>query len=273
MTANHSIFGRYYDTFERRPPMLAETKNILTLEQREQPEHAQAGADDRPRRHAGVWREHGQLVAGDAGSDAPTRSNIPAEQFFDAPSLGIKLYSYVPGVMAVNVSSAFAFSGASAVGADVYNKAYQASDDLPVRAGTPRDRAWREHGVLDPGLVEFRAGRGQLQFNGRASGLRWRDFFTGQVSRSAARSARHPRQPSVVPGAVRPGHVENPGARDAQRRPSVGAVLRDELRQWRDFQLRPRQLQEGREEHGVRRTRRLASSIPATPASPRERRG
>jgi hypothetical protein len=25
-----------------------------------------------------------------------TRSNVPPEQFFDAPSLGIKLYSYVP---------------------------------------------------------------------------------------------------------------------------------------------------------------------------------
>ena len=32
LTANHQIFGRYFDTFERRPSMLSETHNILTIQ-------------------------------------------------------------------------------------------------------------------------------------------------------------------------------------------------------------------------------------------------
>jgi hypothetical protein len=32
LTGNHQIFGRYFDTIERRPPMLAETKNLLTIQ-------------------------------------------------------------------------------------------------------------------------------------------------------------------------------------------------------------------------------------------------
>ena len=32
LTANHQIFGRYFDTFERRPSMLDETHNILTIQ-------------------------------------------------------------------------------------------------------------------------------------------------------------------------------------------------------------------------------------------------
>ena len=30
--ANHTIFGRYIDTFERRPPKLGETHNIMTIQ-------------------------------------------------------------------------------------------------------------------------------------------------------------------------------------------------------------------------------------------------
>ena len=37
--------------------------------------------------------------------------------------------------MAVSVSNAFGFSGASAVGADVYNHSYQASDDFQIVRG------------------------------------------------------------------------------------------------------------------------------------------
>jgi hypothetical protein len=182
LTANHSIFGRYYDTFERRPPRLSETKNILTLNSANNPnmhKRAQMTAlGDTQVFGANTVNSFRVTLVRTA-----TRSNVPAEQFFDAPSLGIKLYSYVPGVMAVNVSNAFAFSGASAVGADVYNKAYQASDDLQFVRGRHEIAfgANVAYSVLDSSNSAQAAGN--FTFNGRASGLALADFFTGQVSR------------------------------------------------------------------------------------------
>ena len=182
LTANHSIFGRYYDTFERRPPMLSETKNILTLNSANNPnmhKRAQMTAlGDTQVFGANTVNSFRVTLVRTA-----TRSNVPAEQFFDAPSLGINLYSYVPGVMAVSVSNAFAFSGASAVGADVYNKAYQASDDLQFVRGRHEIAfgANVAYSVLDSSNSAQAAGN--FTFNGRASGLALADFFTGQVSR------------------------------------------------------------------------------------------
>ena len=47
----------------------------------------------------------------DLRSGTSTRSNSPADKFFDGPSLGIPIYTYVPGVIAVSVTNGFAFSG------------------------------------------------------------------------------------------------------------------------------------------------------------------
>ena len=182
LNGSHSLFGRYYDTFERRPPRLADSKNILTLASGNNPN---------------MYKRAQMTALGDTqvfGANtvnalrfthvrSVVRSNIPAEKFFDAPSLGINLYSYVPGVMAVNVSSAFAFSGASAVGADVYNKAYQASDDLQIVRGRHELALGvnTAYSILDSSNSAQAAGN--FQFNGRATGLSMADFFTGQMSR------------------------------------------------------------------------------------------
>ena len=182
LSANHSIFGRYYDTFERRPPNLAKTKNILTLVSGNNPnmnKRAQMTAlgDTRVFGANTVNSFRVTLVR------TATRSNVPAEQFFDAPSVGVKLYSYVPGVMALSVSNAFAFSGASAVGADVYNHSYQASDDFQVVRGR-HELAFGTnvaYSILDSSNSAQAAGN--FTFNGRATGLSLSDFFTGHVSR------------------------------------------------------------------------------------------
>jgi len=182
LNANHSIFGRYFDTIERRPPQLAKTRNILTLSSANNPnmyKRAQMAA-------LGDTQVFGASTVNALRFTfvkSVVRSNIPSERFFDAPSLGINLYSYVPGVMAVNVSSAFSFSGASTVGADVYNKAFQASDDLQIVRGRHELALGvnTAYSILDSSNSAQAAGN--LQFNGRATGLSLADFFTGQVSR------------------------------------------------------------------------------------------
>jgi hypothetical protein len=182
LSANHSLFGRYYDTFERRPPNLEESRNILTLS---------SGNNPNMYKRAQMAAFGDTMVFGDSTVNSfrvtivntQTRSNVPPEQFFDAPSLGINLHSYVPGVMAVSVSNAFAFSGASAVGADVYNKSFQASDDYQIVRGRHELAigANTAYSILDSSNSAQAAGN--FTFNGRASGLSLADFFTGQVSR------------------------------------------------------------------------------------------
>ena len=49
LTANHQIFGRYFDTFERRPSMLDETHNILTIQTNYLPYLKPARPDAGPR--------------------------------------------------------------------------------------------------------------------------------------------------------------------------------------------------------------------------------
>jgi hypothetical protein len=182
LSTNHTIFGRYYDTFERRPPNLAQTKNILTLSSANNPnmhKRAQMTAfgDTQVFGASSVNSFRVTLVR------TATRSNVPAEKFFDAPALGIKLYSYVPGVIAVSVSNAFGFSGASAVGADVYNHSYQASDDFQLVRGRHEIAVGTNvaYSILDSSNSAQAAGN--FTFNGRATGLSLADFFTGQVSR------------------------------------------------------------------------------------------
>jgi hypothetical protein len=59
VSANHTVFGRYIDTFERRLPTLSRTGNILTVRRRVRRQQAGARAVVGLRRHARARREHG----------------------------------------------------------------------------------------------------------------------------------------------------------------------------------------------------------------------
>jgi len=179
--ADLSIFGRYIDDFERRPGTLERTGNLLAIVNTNRPanfKHAQilafgltqvlsAGAVNALR--ATVLNTH-------------NTNNVPPERFFDAPSLGINVYSYVPGVMAVNVSNAFAFSGGGSVGAENANRAYQLGDDLTLVRG--RHQLAAGANVLRQQLdaVDNARAVGQFNFTGRATGLALADFVTGRMS-------------------------------------------------------------------------------------------
>jgi hypothetical protein len=87
LTTNHSIFGRFFDTFERRPAKLAETHNIMTIQ-----------SPFLPYRN----RRASMLAVGDTQvfganmvngfrftwAKTKTRANDPPEQFFSAADIG-----------------------------------------------------------------------------------------------------------------------------------------------------------------------------------------
>ena len=179
--ANHSIFGRYIGNFERRLPNYSRTGNILTV----------AHAYSPNRRH---WVH--ALAFGDTlvvGANAVNafrvtvnrpgfRTNHPPDAIFDAPSLGIKLHTYVPGVMAVNVTNGFTSGGGSSVKLIAENEAYQVGDDVTLvrerhQLGFGGSVAYWKADIEDNARAV-----GDFGFNGRATGLGLADFLTGQAS-------------------------------------------------------------------------------------------
>ena len=75
--------------------------------------------------------------------------NDPPDKFFDAPDLGIKLHTYVPGVIGIAVTNAFTISGGNSVKVRLANESYQAGDDFSLGARPPSVRVRRNHVALD----------------------------------------------------------------------------------------------------------------------------
>ena len=120
-----------------------------------------------------------------------TRANQPPEQYFDAKSLGIPgVYTgYVPGTMAVAVTSAFTFSGTNNVGAIVDTRTYSGVGRSVARHGA--GTSWPSVGTSRTRPTTGRISRAPTRtftFSGAATGLALADFLTGQMSSFGAQS-------------------------------------------------------------------------------------
>ena len=181
LNGNHSMFGRYLNHIEARPATLERTHNILAIRNIFGP---------KSRKKAQTLALGDTQVFGSSTVNAiratyvrtSTRSNAPADEFFDAPSLGIPIYTYVPGVMALAVTNGFSFSGGSSVAGVVDNRAYQIQDDF--------SRVWGRH-QLSAGVniayatldsFDYANAAGNFAINGSVTGIGLADFLVGQVS-------------------------------------------------------------------------------------------
>jgi hypothetical protein len=181
VSANHNVFGRYLDHIERRPPTLERTHNVLAVRNIYGP---------KSRKRAQTMAFGDTRVFGPNTVNAiratyvrtSTRSNSPADQFFDAPSLGINAYTYVPGVIAVSVTNGFAFSGGSSVAGVVDNRAYQAQDDFSRVMGRHQVSVGANIAYATLDSADYANAAGNFTFNGSLTGLGLADFLTGQVS-------------------------------------------------------------------------------------------
>ena len=181
ISANQSIFGRYIDDYERRPGTLDRTHNLLAIVNSNRPKnfkHAQTyafgltqvlGAGTVNTLRATMLRAH-------------NTNNVPPDQFFDAPSLGLNVYSYVPGVVNVVVTNYFQFSGGGSVGVENTNKGFQVGDDFTLVRG--RHQLAFGGNVLRQKLdaVDNARAVGGFTFSGRTTGLAIADFFVGRMS-------------------------------------------------------------------------------------------
>jgi len=176
MTKDNTVFGRYMATFVKKPPAYeGGSDNVLKA--------ADSGIDNLA--HA--------LTLGDTMVFGPTmvnairvaynrttvnRNNTP---YFDPSDLGIKLYPYIRGQMAIQVLPAFEIPAGS-TSAFFRNNFYQVADDLTLVRG--------QHQLGFGGNVAYWNGHynsssraaGIWIFDGSASGLALADLLLGRVT-------------------------------------------------------------------------------------------
>ena len=221
----HSVFGRYIDTSEDSLPALEQTHNVLVIQaafspKRTRPSQTTAIGATQVFGTNTVNAVRGTYVR------TGTRANQPPEQYFDAQTLGIPgVYTgYVPGTMAVAVTSAFTFSGTNNVGAIVDTRTYSGSDDLSL--------VWGRHQVAVGGSVaystydgtDFAGSNATFTFSGAATGLALADFLTGQMSAFGAQSPVITRNNNWYIGLYAGDTWRATRSGDAQSRSSMGAV-------------------------------------------------
>jgi hypothetical protein len=178
---NHSLFARYIDTFENRLPTLSRTGNILTVRR-------EFGANKQARAMSAAFGDTIVLGASVVNAFRVTvnrtsnRLNDPPDPFFDAQDLGIRLHSYVPDVIGLNVTNGFTISGGNSVKVRINSESYQVADDISIVRG--------RHQMSFGGAVSFwtldnednARAAGDFNFNGQATGIGLADFLTGQTS-------------------------------------------------------------------------------------------
>ncbi len=178
---NHSVFGRYMQTFEFRLPSLAATHNALTVGQA-------WGTNRRARAHSLAFGD--TLIFGSNTVNAfrvtwnstAVRMNDPTDPFFDASTLGIKLHSYLPGVIAIGATNAFQMHGGDAVKMVLDNAAIQVSDDLTIVRGAHQIAVGGNLARWTSATENYARAVGDLTFDGTATGLALADFMTGNLS-------------------------------------------------------------------------------------------
>jgi len=181
VTANHTVFGRYIDTFERRLPTLSRTGNVLTVRR-------EFGANKRARAQSSAFGDTLVLGANMVNSFHVTWNrtsnhlNDPPDKFFDAPELGIKLHTYVPGVIGIAVTNAFTISGGNSVKVRLANESYQAGDDFSWVRGRHQLAFGATMSHWTSSTEDNARAAGDFNFNGQTTGLALADFLTGQAS-------------------------------------------------------------------------------------------
>jgi hypothetical protein len=174
---NHSIFGRYLGTFRNDKAPWPRSGNIL----------AQTPAGRDATAHSVTFGD--TLVFGDNMVNSLRfawnrgRNSTNPAPFFDTNDAGIKVYTYVPGAMALTVRGAFSTPGGFDTKSRFDTDTYQVAEDLTVVRGRHQMSfganvaywtSWQEINARSIGLFEF---------NGSVTGLSLADFLTGRLAR------------------------------------------------------------------------------------------
>ena len=172
---NHSVFGRYLASRDKRASAFGKTGNVLTT------------------RNPSIDNLAQSLTLGDTtvfGSHTVnalrfawnrTAVNRDNDPYFDPPSLGINASTYIPGTMIVLVTGGFQIAAATATRGIADNNSFLINDDLTLVRGNHQIAVGASLGRFNVSFQTWARGGGQWNFTGQASGLGMADFLLGRV--------------------------------------------------------------------------------------------
>jgi hypothetical protein len=176
LSANHSIFGRYMATRDKKPSSYGATGNVLTTVNPDIDNLAQSFT-------VGDTKVFGNNIVNALrfafNRTAVARDNDP---YFDPVDLGIKAYSYVPHQMIVVVTGGFSIAAATATRGLANNNSFQINDDLTLVRGSHQIALGANLAYFNVSQKVWARGGGQWNFTGAASGLGLADLLLGRVN-------------------------------------------------------------------------------------------
>jgi hypothetical protein len=176
-TGNHSIFGRYMYTFDKRPAPLASSDNVLTTTTSAVDNFAQSLT-------LGDTRVFGANAVNSLrfafNHTVVDRFNEP---FFEPSDLGAKVYNYSPTrEMVLSVTNGFNISASTATRGIADNKTFQISEDLTLVRGRHQIALGANIAHWHTLQKSWAQGGGTWTFNGSITGLGLSDFLLGRVA-------------------------------------------------------------------------------------------
>ncbi|NOT25082.1 MAG: TonB-dependent receptor [Acidobacteria bacterium] len=176
LTNNHTIFGRYMATRDKKPAAYGTTGNVLTTVNPSIDNMAQSLT-------LGDTTVFGNNMVNALrfafNRTAVNRDNDP---YFDPPKLGIKATSYVPDTMIVVVTGGFQIAAATATRGLADNNSFQFNDDLTLVRGNHQIALGASVAHFRVSFRTWARGGGQWNFTGAASGLGLADLLLGRVN-------------------------------------------------------------------------------------------
>ena len=175
--ASHSLFGRYMGSKYSQPPGYAGgSDSILKTDV--------PGADDMV--HSMTVGETTIFSSSvvNALRFAVNKAKVDNYQtpFFSPSDLGVKMYSYLPGFMPVNVTGGFILYSGTNTKALFFNDTYQVADDLTIVRGSHQFGVGVNVQYWKGDYTSTSRASGNWIFNGSATGLGLADLLTGRVT-------------------------------------------------------------------------------------------
>jgi hypothetical protein len=176
LSPNHSVFGRYMATRDKKPSSFAATGNVLTTVNPHIDNLAQSAT-------LGDTMVFGNNMVNAMrfafNRTAVDRDNDP---YFGPEDLGIKAYSYVPHQMIIVVTGGFSIAAATATRGIAENNSFQINDDLTLVRGSHQVAVGANVAYFKVSQKTWARGGGQWNFTGAASGLGLADLLLGRVN-------------------------------------------------------------------------------------------
>ena len=176
-STNHSVFGRYMATSDKRPAGLTKSDSVLTTPDPNIDNLAQSLT-------LGDTKVYGTNTV-NALRFAFNRTSVNRfnEPYFGPGELGIKAYNYSPNQeMNVSVSGGFSIGGSTSTRGIADNNTYQINDDFTLVRGNHQIGFGASIAYWESLQRSWAQGGGSWTFNGQTTGLGLADFLLGRVA-------------------------------------------------------------------------------------------